>query len=134
VDTLGLILAHGVPSAGVQDRDAAPSILSKLRGNFGRLRVVWADGGYAGRLQKLMGKLLPHRGVRLEIVRKPPGTKGFSLLRKRWMVERTFAWLSANRRLSCHYENTAESAEALLQVAMMRLMVRRVAKASKVTF
>ena len=128
VDTLGLLLSHEVTSAAVQDRDGAPGVIGKLRGKFGRLKVIWADGGYSGKLEEAMRSLLPQRGVTLDIVRKPKGVKGFTLLPKRWMVERTFSWMMGHRRLCCHYENTASSAEALMQIAMIRLMLRRIEK------
>ena len=128
VDTLGLLLSHRVTAASTQDRDGAPDLISKLRGNFGRLKIIWADGGYSGKLEKAMSTLLPKRGVQLDIVRKPKGVKGFTLLPKRWMVERTFSWMMGHRRLCCHYEHTASSAEALMQIAMIRLMLRRVRK------
>ena len=126
VDTLGLLLAQSVTAASTQDRDGAPDLVSQLQGKFGRLKIIWADGGYSGKLERAMNSLLPKRGVVLEIVRKPKGVKGFTLLPKRWMVERTFSWMMGHRRLCCHYEHTSSSAEAHMKISMIRLMLRRI--------
>ena len=98
VDTLGLILAVVVTAASVQDRDGARSVLEVLRHQFTRVRLIWADGAYAGDLAAWLWALRPWRKVRLEIVKRPKGVKGFRLLPWRWIVERTFGWLGHYRR------------------------------------
>lgn len=93
IDTLGLVLAVVVIAARVQDRDGAMSLLARLRHRFSRVRVCWADQAYIGDLVTWLWALRPWRKVRLEIVKRPEGAKGFLLLPKRWMVEPPFAWL-----------------------------------------
>jgi putative transposase len=104
VDTLGLVLLVMITAANVQDRAAARILLSTLATQFRRLRVVWADGAYAGGLQQWVRRLRPWGKVRLEIVRKPKGQRGFAVLPWRRIVERTFAWLGRWRRLKADYE------------------------------
>lgn len=128
VDTLGLILAVVVPVARVQDRDGAMSLRARLRHRFSRLRVIWADQAYIGDLVTWLWALRPWRKVRLEIVKRPEGAKGFLLLPKRWIVERTFAWLGRYRRLSKDYEYLPRTSETMIHVAMIHLMVRRLAR------
>src|SRR3954451_18858850 len=126
VDTLGLVLLVVVTAANAQDRAAARIFLTTLAGSFRRLRVVWADGAYAGGvLEQWVCALRSWGKVRLEIVRKPKGQRGFAVLPWRWIVERTFAWLGRWRRLQADYESSPETAEALIHIAMIRLMLRR---------
>ena len=126
VDTLGLVLLVVVTAANAQDRAAARILLTMLATRFRRLRVVWADGAYAGGvLQQWARRLRPWGKVRLEIVRKPKGQCGFAVLPWRWIVERTFAWLGRWRRLKADYECLPETTEALIHIAMIRLMLRR---------
>ena len=125
VDTLGLVLVVLITAANVQDRTAARILLGTLAAQFRRLRVVWADGAYAGRLEHWVRRLRPWGKVRLEIVRKPKGQRGFAVLPWRWIVERTFAWLGRWRRLKADYECLPETTEALINIAMIRLMLRR---------
>jgi putative transposase len=125
VDTLGLILAVVVHSAGLQDRDGAKPLLQKALW-FGWLRIIWADGGYAGQLEHWFRELRVGRAARLEIVRKL--TPGFKLLPHRWVVERTFAWLSRYRRLARDYEVKTAHSEASIHIAASCLMLRRLAK------
>lgn len=125
VDTLGLILAVVVHSAGIQDRDGAKPVLEKALW-FGWLRKIWADGGYSGKLQQWFEQLHVGRRARIEIVRKLAG--GFQILPRRWVVERTFAWLGRYRRLSKDYEVKTEHSEAFIYIAASRLMLRRLAK------
>lgn len=127
VDTLGLLLAVVVHSAGLQDRVGAKLVLAKLRGLFPRLRVIWADGAYAGKLVVWVQTVSLGRWL-LEIIPKDPQTNGFQVVPRRWVVERTFAWLGRCRRLSKDYEALPESSEAMLYVAMIRLMLRRLAQ------
>ena len=117
-----------VTAANVQDRDGAKSLLEVLRHQFSRLRLIWADGAYAGDLLAWVWALRPWRKVCLEIVRRPTGVKGFQLLPWRWIVERTFGWLGRYRRLSKDDEDLTQTSEALIRVAMIPLMVRRLAR------
>ena len=125
VDTLGLIHAMTITVASVQDRDGARSVLPWLRHHASRLRVIWADGGYAGALVSWVWRLRAQRRVRLEIVKRTEQQRGFAVLPKRWIVERTLGWLVKNRRLRCDYEQLTSTSETLIYVAMIRLMLRR---------
>ena len=131
VDTVGLLLAVVVHSAGLQDRVGATLVLIKLRGLFPRLRVIWADGAYAGKLILWVQTISLGRWL-LEIVSKDPQAHGFQVVPHRWVVERTFAWLGRCRRLSKDYEYLPDSSEAMLYVAMIRLMLRRLAQSHQV--
>ena len=124
VDTLGLLVAVAVHPANIQDRDGARLVLSKLGGHFPRLVLIWADGGYAGR--RLVWALVVGGWV-IELVKKPEGATSFAVLSKRWIVERTFAWLGRCRRLSQDYEALPETSEAWIYVAMIHLMLKRLA-------
>lgn len=117
-----------VTAASVQDRDGAMSLLASLRHRFSRLRLIWADQASAGDLIAWLWTLRPWRKVRLEMVKRPEGTQGFLLLPKRWIVERTFAWLGRYRRLSKDYEYLAQTSETVIRVTMIHLMVRRLAR------
>ena len=121
VDTLGLLLAVVVHSATIQDRDGIKLVLAKLKGRVPRLKRIWADGSY----EAAVGWAWSFGRWVLDLVRRPQGVKGFVLLPRRWVVERTFAWLSRCRRLSKDYERLTESSEAMIHVAMIRLMLRR---------
>ena len=122
VDTLGLILCVVVHSAAIQDRDGAKLAIEKLVGAFGRLKLIWADGGYAG---KLIEWVAATGGWVLEIVKRSDDVKGFKVLPKRWIVERTFAWLGRYRRHSKDYEQLTESSEAMIRISMINLMIHR---------
>jgi len=128
VDTFGLVLAVVVHAAHLQDRDGAKLVLERLKHKFSRLRLIWADGAYTGQLLEWVRGLRLWRKLRLEIVSRPEGGKGFVLLPKRWVVERTFGWLTRFRRLSKDYEYLTETSEAMIHVAMINLMVRRLAR------
>ena len=117
-------------SADIQDRDGARLLLNKLAGRFRELRLIWADGGYAG---QLVDWVREHTGWELEIVRRPSGKREFAVLPRRWVVERTLAWLGRYRRLSKDYECLVSSSEAWIQIAMIQLMLRRLAP-SQATF
>ena len=117
-----------VTAASVQDRDGAMHLLDVLRHRCSRLRLIWADQAYAGDLIAWVWALRRWRNVRLDIVKRPEGAKGFLLLPKRWIVERTFAWLSRYRRLAKDYEYVTQTSEAMIRVAMIHLMVRRLAR------
>ena len=122
VDTLGLVLAVVVHAANIQDRDGARLVLGKLVGIFPRLKLIWADGGYAGLLIEWTRQL--GRWI-LEIVKRGDDLAGFVVLPKRWIVERTFAWFGRYRRLSKDYETLTESSESVIYLAMTHLMVRQ---------
>ncbi len=125
VDTIGLLLIVVVHGANIQDRDGAKLVLERLQDSFSRLRLIWADGGYAGALVEWVRTLRDRHRLRMEIIKRSDTAKGFVLLPRRWVVERTFAWLSFHRRLSKDYEALPESSEAFVRVAMIRLMVAR---------
>jgi putative transposase len=125
VDTMGLLLAVVVHSAGTADRVGARRVLERLRTTFSRLRRIWVDGAYTGELGDWVAALRDTRKVRLEVVNKLAGQKGFVLLPKRWIVERTFGWLMMHRRLVRDYEMLPETSEAFIQVAMIRIMLNR---------
>ena len=122
---MGLLLSVVVHCAGIQDRDGAKLVLARLLGKFPRLRLFWADGGYAGQLIAWVASLVA--GWTLEIVKRSDDVKGFVVLPRRWVVERTFGWLMKCRRLSKDYEETTKSSEAWIRLAMIHLMVRRLA-------
>lgn len=126
VDTLGLILLCVVHPADVQDRDGAKLVMAKLIHRFGWLKLIWADGGYAGKLIDWVRSLKRHRNIKLDIVKRNETAKTFEVLPKRWIVERTFGWLSKYRRLSKDYETQTESSVAMIHIAMTRLMLRRI--------
>lgn len=122
VDCLGLLLAVVVHPADVQDRDGAKLVLEKARGLFPALQLLWADGGYAG---ALIAWVQTTCGWLLRTVLRPVGVKGFVLLPRRWVVERTFGWLYRYRRLSKDYEYLTSVSETMIVVAMIHLMARR---------
>ncbi len=122
VDTLGLLLAIVVHAADVQDRDGAKLVLAELRGGFPRLSLIWADGGYAG---QLLGWAQEAGQWAIEVVKRPVAQRGFAVLPKRWIVERTFAWLGRYRRLSKDYEERPASSETMIRIAMINLMLHR---------
>ena len=125
VDTLGLILKVVVTAGNVQDRDGAKSLLEDISTEnevVKRLELIWADGSYRGELLAWVEETL---GWKLEIVEKPKDTNGFQVLPKRWIVERTFAWLVRQRRLARDYERLPQTSEAFIYAAMVRLMLRR---------
>lgn len=126
VDTLGMVLTVVVQSASWQDHDGACFVLMRLREQFRRLKVLFADGAY-GR-NGLPEWVLATFGWVLETVLRPVGVKGFVVLPKRWIVERTFAWLARYRRHSRDYEKTTASAEAMTYIAMTSLMSKRLAR------
>lgn len=125
VDTLGLILIVIVSSAAVQDRTAAEPLLSLARYSFPDLARIWADGGYSGQLVNWVAQWC---GWVLEIIKRSDTAKGFVVLPKRWIVERTFGWLGRFRRLSKDYEYDTRSSETFILLAMSHLMVRRLAR------
>jgi putative transposase len=111
----------------VQDGDGARTLLSVLASQFRRLPVIGADGACPGALPSWVRGLRKWGKVRLEIVRKAKGRRRFAVVPWRWIVERTFAWLGRYRRLKSDYERLPETTEAIIHIAMIRLMVRRLA-------
>ena len=126
VDTLGLIIAVVVHCAGLQDRDGAKLVCEKLQGRFPRLKLIWADGAYTA----VVGWVAAFAGWVLEIVKHSVPVHTFVVLPRRWVVERTFAWLMKFRRLSRDYEETSRSSEAWIRIAMIHIMARRLAPCS----
>lgn len=127
-DTMGMVLMVVVHSAAIQDRDGAKLVLDKAHPLFPKLQKIWADGGYAGKLVLWTESAC---GWELEIVKRSDDVKGFKLLPRRWVVERTFGWLGRYRALSKDYEALPESSEAMVYLAMTHVMVRRLAAESK---
>jgi len=126
-DTIGLPLGMIVHTADIQDRDGAPWLMESVGSLYPWLRHVFADGGYAG--DKLKGALEKLGDWTIEIVKRSDTAKGFVLLPRRWVVERTIAWLNRNRRLAKDVEVSIESAMAWLYIASVKLMARRLARA-----
>ena len=124
-DTIGLMLVLIIQSAGVQDRDGAPEVLRFARFRFPWLRHVFADGGYGG--QKLRDMLKGCGDWTIEIIRRSDTAEGFEVLPRRWVVERTFAWLGRSRRLAKDWEKSIESSTAWGYISSIRLMIRRLA-------
>jgi putative transposase len=122
VDTLGVLLIVRVTVASVQDRDAARLLLRNLPGHCKKLRKIWVDGGYSGRLVQWVVECFKFY---LTVVLRPKETHGFTLLPKRWVVERTFAWLTQSRRLSKTYERLTRIDETWIYMAMTRVMLNR---------
>ena len=115
-------------AANLQDRDGAKLVRGRLKPEFCRLRLIWADRSYAGQLLQWVKGLRQWRKVQLEIVPQADTAKGFVVQPHRWIVERTFGWLSRYRRLSTDSEFLTSTSEAMIQVAMINLMVRRLAR------
>lgn len=126
VDTMGLLLAAVVTAASTSDPAGARLLLQSLGGFCKNLRKIWVDGAYRGQLVEWVAQRFRFR---LEPVLRPPGQKGFTVLPRRWVVERTFAWFGLHRRLSKDYEGSIASSTAMLYIAMTRLMLRRLAPA-----
>lgn len=125
-DTLGLMVGAVVHTADVQDRDGAPLVLRSIRHAWPWLRHVFADGGYAG--PKLRQAMEGHGDWRIEIIKRSDAASGFEVLPRRWVIERTFAWLGRSRRLAKDWEASTASSEAWLLVAHIRILVRRLAR------
>lgn len=125
VDTMGLLLIVVVHAASIQDRDGAKLVLEQAQQRFPRLAHIWADGGYAGKLVQWVKDTYQKT---LEIVKRSDKATGFQVLPRRWVVERTFGWLGRYRRLAKDYECLPHSSQAMVQVAMIRLMLVRLAR------
>jgi transposase len=126
VDTLGLLIVVMVTTAAVQDRAGGRLVLDKAKMAMPSLVLVWADGGYAGKLLAFAHTFLR---IVVQVVKKPEGQKTFEVLPRRWVVERTLSWISRCRRLDHDYERLPEHAEAMVQWAMIGIMTRRLAPA-----
>ena len=128
VDVLGLLLLVVVHSAGVPDSTGGKGVLEKLftrikrtvHNRWCRLKLLWADGGY----ETIVTWVNQHCGWRLEITRRPPGAKGFVVIPRRWVVERTFGWFGRYRRLSRDFEHQIRSSEAMVYLASIHRMLR----------
>ena len=116
-----MILSVVVHGADIQDRDGGELVLRQMVGLFGRLKLIWADGGYAGQFVREAKRSF---GRVIEIVKRPELHK-FVVLPKRWIVERTFGWFSKYRRLSKDYETLPDSSEAMIRITMINLMLHR---------
>lgn len=125
VDTLGLPLSIYVTPADVQDRAGARLLLAGLGPLVPRLKKIWADGAYSGK--DLAGWCAEQGGWEIEVVERGRDTSGFEVLPKRWIVERTFGWLRRDRRLAIDYERKVQTSETLIEVAMIRLILGRLA-------
>jgi putative transposase len=127
-DTVGNLLEVVVHAADIQDRDGAKLVLDKLtKATKARLQKIWADGGYRG---QLIDWVQDHLETILEIVSRDPNLPGFQVLPRRWVVERTFAWLGRYRRLSKDYEKSTKSSEGVIYIASIHTMMKRIAAAS----
>ena len=125
VDTVGLLLHAVIHPGDIQDRDGGVLVLRSLFGLHPFLRKLFADGGYQGpQFRTAQKKALPHLST--EIVKRPDRAKGFEVLPRRWVVERTFAWLNRCRRLAKDFENLTRNALAFLRLASIRLMLRKI--------
>ena len=115
-------LVHG---ANVQDRDGAKPVLADAKRGHPRLQKIWADGAYRGKLIAWVKQLT---GIDLEVVKRNDNQKGFEVVPKRWVSERTFAWLNRFRRLSKDYEELTANSESMIYVGMIHLMLRRLCR------
>ena len=126
-DTEGNVLGAITHTADIQDRDGAPNVVADTKESFPSLAHLFADGGYAG--QKLEAALQDMDGPTIEIVKRPDGAKGFVRIARRWVVERTLAWLGRCRRLAKDWEATIASSDAWLLIASIRRTTRLIARA-----
>jgi putative transposase len=121
VDAIGLLLIVVVHTANIQDRDGAKLVLKQVKDSFPRLKLIWADAGYSGQLVDWVNSVC---GWILEIVKRSDDVKGFQVLPRRWVVERTFGWLGRYRRLSKDYEGLTKSSQAFIYAAMIHIMIK----------
>ena len=125
VDTLGLLIAVVITAASVQDRDGAKLVFQEAVGET-RLEKIWADGGYQGaKCKTAFDKIAAWK---LSVVKRGDDRTGFQVLPRRWVVERTFAWIGRNRRMAKDFERLIETATAYILIAMIQLMIRRLAR------
>jgi putative transposase len=130
VDPMGLLLCVVVHAANIQDRDGAKLVFERAKAKCAEIRLVWADGGYSGRLIAWLRRCC---GWLLEIVKRNEAVKGWQLLPRRWVVERTISWLNGYRRLSRDYEYWPETSEAFIPIAMIHLRLHRLEPSPVVT-
>ena len=130
-DTLGFLIGLVVHSAGVQDRDGAPEVLKSIRRSHPNLRHIFADGGYAG--PKMRDALKGDGKWTIQVVKRSDTAVGFEVIPRRWVVERTFAWLNRCRRLAKDWEKSIESSKAWVLIANIRTLTRSIAKLSNQT-
>jgi transposase len=126
VDTEGLPMRVVVHSAGIQDRDGAALVLDKIRSRFPWLQLLWADSGYHA--HQVYAAVARSPVLRLEIIKRSDDAKGFVVLPRRWVVERTFSWFGRNRRLAKDFENLAQSLLAFVTLACIQIAIRRLAR------
>lgn len=124
---MGLLLVVSVHSASIQDTNGAYFVLRKMMNLFPRLSLIWVDGGYK---QGIIDWAKQVFGWVMEVVKRSDESSKFRILPKRWIVERTFAWISTNRRNSKDYEHSTRSSEAMVYIPMIRLMLKRLTKNS----
>ena len=122
---MGLLLAVVVHAADIQDRDGAKLLFKYIAECVPRLRLIWGDGGYAGKLVTWVAETY---GWTLELVQRTEDMVGFEVLPRRWVVERTFGWFGRSRRLSKDYEGLPEVSEAFIYAAMVHLMLKRLTR------
>jgi putative transposase len=122
-DTMGLLLSVVVHAANVHDSKGAFSVVERLKSRFSRMTKIIADGGYRGELAENIKRAF---GWTFEVVLRSDSEKGFQVLPKRWIVERTFAWFESYRRLSKDYEFNTDTSETMIQFAMVKLMLNRI--------
>lgn len=130
MDTNGLLLRVKVTAADVGDRDGAKQTLQPLKDQLPRMKKVWVDGGYDG--TPFAEWALNELGWEVEVVQRPEGSNGFQVVPRRWVVERTFAWICKFRRLSKDYEYLTETSESFIYAAMIHVMVRRLARKTSI--
>jgi putative transposase len=124
VDTLGLLLGIGITPASTPERAGAQTLLSRVLEGFAALQLMWVDGGYTGEnFAQAVKEIAP--GLEVEVVKRSDDLKGFKLLPRRWVVERTFGWLMRHRRLVRDYETSESSAQAFIYLSMIRIQLRR---------
>jgi putative transposase len=126
VDTLGLPISVYVTPADMHDTQGARRLLAGLKCFVPRLKKIWADAAYRGK--ELADWCQTEGGWEVEVVERTPGVRGFAVLPKRWIVERTFGWLSRNRRLSKDFERKVQTSETFIEVVMIRLLVARLGR------
>ena len=126
VDTQGLLMVVVVTAASIQERAGAKLLFQRLTGACKKLRYIWVDGGYRG--PSLLAWVAHHCPFALRVVLRPHKQQRFVVLSRRWVVERTFAWLTHARRLSKDYERLPETSEAMIYITMIRLMLRRLSR------
>ena len=126
VDTQGLPLRVVIHSAGMQDRDGAALVLDKIRNSFPWLELIWADSGYNAHQVSAAVAKVP--SLRIEIIKRSDAIKGFAVLPRRWVIERTFSWFGRNRRLAKDWENLATTLQAFVALAAIQIAIRRLAR------